>query len=418
MHDHRSHPRTSSGYHSTDWASLTEPVVSELLGEPNSRLSKPGQGELRFRTKGSLVVNVPPHSRAGQWHDFEANTGGGLVALVAHIQGMPRAEAIQWLRDRGHLDSPYTWPPTSSSYGSPTGDRNQQRDTSRQDRQAEGRRRLAQSLWAASEPVPVAAESPAGRWREHRHLWRPGHPWPAHLRWISVKALRRGWQISPDVAGAIVAPLAPVEDWVKAWPTTPELVAIHLVAIDNEGNKAWAWEGRDKTRLNMLAKSKAVPAWVIGASPEGLEQAVVVEGVADALGVASRVAATVISTTNLAAMQGAAVNGFNTALSCWTHVMVYADDDRRPDREGAPPGLRGGASLRRAIEAAGGTAEVRHLPGGKDGADWAAANPFFPLDEAAFAAYAQTLCEMYPTWPRWEIARRASIETTKEGHRS
>ena len=75
-------------------------------------------------------------------------------------------------------------------------------------------------------------------------------------------------------------------------------------------------------------------------------------------------------------------------------------------------GLRGGTSLRRAIQAAGGTAEVRHLPGGKDAADWAAANPFLPLDEDAFAKYAQTLRDMYPAWPRWEVARRASIQTT------
>ena len=50
----------------------------------------------------------------------------------------------------------------------------------------------------------------------------------------------------------------------------------------------------------------------------------------------------------LSAMQGAAGNGLGQDLSRWTHAMIYADDDRKPDREGAPPGLRGGTSLRRA----------------------------------------------------------------------
>ena len=83
----------------------------------------------------------------------------------------------------------------------------------------------------------------------------------------------------------------------------PEPVAIHLVAINKQGNKALAWAGRDKTRLNLRTDITRAPAWVIGASPEGLDQAVVVEGVADALGVASRVDATVISTTNLSAVR-------------------------------------------------------------------------------------------------------------------
>ena len=412
MHDGRSYPRPHSGYPSADWASLTEPVVRDLLGEPNPRLSRPNRGELRYGTRGSLVVKIPPHSRAGQWYDFEAGTGGGLISLVEHIQGTPRAEAISWLRDRGHVDSSYTRPPAPGSSVVQTGERRLRQGNSRQERQAEALRILARRLWAASEPLPIATESPAGRWRDHRKIGRPGMPWPADLRWIPVEVLHRGWQISPDVAGAIVAPLAAVADWMDSWPTPPEPVAIHLVAIDKQGNKALAWAGRDKTRLNLRTDIARAPAWVIGASPEGLDQAVVVEGVADALGVASRVDATVISTTNLSAMQGAAGNGLGQDLSRWTHAMIYADDDRKPDRKGAPPGLRGGTSLRRAIQAAGGTAEVRHLPGGKDAADWAAANPFLPLDEDAFAKYAQTLRDMYPAWPRWEVARRASIETT------
>ena len=275
MHDGRSYPRPHSGYPSADWASLTAPVVRDLLGEPNPRLSRPNRGELRYGTRGSLVVKIPPNSRAGQWYDFEAGTGGGLISLVEHIQGTPRAEAISWLRDRGHVDSSYTRPPAPGSSVVQTGERRlrqgnsrqerqgnsrqerqgnsrqERQGNSRQERQAEALRILARRLWAASEPLPIATESPAGRWRDHRNLGRPGMPWPAEVRWIPVEVLHRGWQISPDVAGAIVAPLAAVADWMDSWPTPPEPVAIHLVAIDKQGNKALAWAGRDKTRLNL-----------------------------------------------------------------------------------------------------------------------------------------------------------------------
>lgn len=168
MHDGRSYPRPHSGYPSADWASLTEPVVRDLLGEPNPRLSRPNRGELRYGTRGSLVVKIPPNSRAGQWYDFEAGTGGGLISLVEHIQGTPRAEAISWLRDRGHVDSSYTRPPAPGSSVVQTGERRLRQGNSRQERQAEALRILARRLWAASEPLPIATESPAGRWRDHR----------------------------------------------------------------------------------------------------------------------------------------------------------------------------------------------------------------------------------------------------------
>ena len=401
-----------------DWARVMEAVSHELMGDPNPKLSKPARGELRYGNKGALVVNIPPHQRAGQWKDFDTNARGGVVDFVAHIQGATREDAIRWLRERGHLENPSRSPKRYSlPRGNPSQTEGNKKSDHQQALQGESLRRLAKRLWAASQPLSVKEDSPPGLWLAARNLWRPGHPWPANLRWIPAVSLRGGWIVPPEVAGAIVAPLATVDAWREAWPSSPDPVAVHLVAIDAQGQKGWAWQGRDKTRLNLLPDTPPAPVWVIGASPEGLDQVVVVEGVADALGVASRVAATVVSTTNLAAMQGAADNHLGETLSRWDHVMIYADDDRRPDREGAPPGLRGGASLRRAIQAGGGTAEVRHLPGGKDGADWAAANPFLPLDDDAFATYAQTLLEMYPTWPRWEIARRASIETTEESDR-
>jgi hypothetical protein len=76
------------------WAGLIEPVARELLGEPNPDLSK--GGELRFGSRGSLSVNL----EKGTWYDFETETGGGVVDLVAREV---RTEPGEWLRSRGYI---------------------------------------------------------------------------------------------------------------------------------------------------------------------------------------------------------------------------------------------------------------------------------------------------------------------------
>ena len=69
------------------WAGLMAHVAPALLGEPNLRLSRPSAGELRYGNRGSLVVHVLPHQRAGRWHDFETGDGGGLEKRT---RGEPR----------------------------------------------------------------------------------------------------------------------------------------------------------------------------------------------------------------------------------------------------------------------------------------------------------------------------------------
>jgi putative DNA primase/helicase len=81
-----------------DFAELMEPAALALLGEPNSRLSSPH--ELRWGRHGSFAVDL----NRGTWFDFEAATGGGLLALVARETGAATpAECLQWLRNAGLL---------------------------------------------------------------------------------------------------------------------------------------------------------------------------------------------------------------------------------------------------------------------------------------------------------------------------
>jgi putative DNA primase/helicase len=81
-----------------DFVELMEPAAVALLGEPNPRLSN--ARELRWGRHGSFAVDL----NRGTWFDFEAATGGGLLALVARETGaaMP-AECLQWLRNAGLL---------------------------------------------------------------------------------------------------------------------------------------------------------------------------------------------------------------------------------------------------------------------------------------------------------------------------
>lgn len=81
-----------------DLAALIEPVAAVLLGEPNARLSN--ARELRWGRHGSLVVDLA----RGCWHDFEAGTGGGVLALVSRETGArTTAECLRWLRGAGLL---------------------------------------------------------------------------------------------------------------------------------------------------------------------------------------------------------------------------------------------------------------------------------------------------------------------------
>jgi AAA domain len=82
-----------------DFASLMKPVALHLLGEPNSRKSKPPR-DIRFGTNGSVSIN----SETGQFFDHEANIGGGVLDLIKHKSGCDHAGAVLWLRREGFLN--------------------------------------------------------------------------------------------------------------------------------------------------------------------------------------------------------------------------------------------------------------------------------------------------------------------------
>ena len=75
-----------------DLVSIAPPVCERLLGEPSSRSSR----EWRWGRKGSFRLKLD----TGTWSDFEAEEGGGVLALVMREQRLDKAGALE------------TWPET------------------------------------------------------------------------------------------------------------------------------------------------------------------------------------------------------------------------------------------------------------------------------------------------------------------
>jgi len=85
-----------------DWRDIIGDVARALLGEPNTRLSS--DRELRYGSRGSLVVHVNGNRR-GSWWDFESNEGGGVLDLIDRECRCGRAGAMRWLREHGIIEN-------------------------------------------------------------------------------------------------------------------------------------------------------------------------------------------------------------------------------------------------------------------------------------------------------------------------
>ena len=65
----------------TDWPAMLPDVARRLLADRELG------GDLRYGSRRSLVA----HPHAGTWHEFEADAGGGTLALVEHVLQTDRA---------------------------------------------------------------------------------------------------------------------------------------------------------------------------------------------------------------------------------------------------------------------------------------------------------------------------------------
>ena len=396
-----------------DWGRAMEAAALEILGDPPTRYTN----EWRYGNRGSLVVNVSG-PRAGQWKCWETNAGGGVLDFIEYHLGLERQQAWQWLQARRLVDSETPTQRTSAT-PKPTPATVQPRpsmqtSTTKQRDEQQRLRKFARDLWAPSELIPRSPDHPARRWLANRHLWRPELSLPSSVRWIPAtsplfKGLHQG-------AGSIVVLMAPPTAWETAWPHPPELEAIHLVSIDEDGRPALDRPGDHTDRENnarpglgkrFYGSTKGLVAfWGNAVLTESTAPVRVIEGLADGLALASRFEGPVIAGIGTPARL-AKDTGFVVWLAVAPHgVVIHADADE--------PGQAAARALRRALQAAGGTKIRAVLPPegtGKDSADIAQHTPLLPLS-SSWASYAATLREMNPAWPDWEIARQADIATT------
>ena len=395
-----------------DWPEILAAAALEILGQPAERRGN----EWRYGRHGSLVVNVDGQ-RAGSWHDFESGRGGGVLELLRHYQGLDKPQALEWLRTRDLLQDAHPGTPGRTEsrpavVGCPRGrpwpeivgnsPPGQQGQTSGPDQDVLRRISWARSWWEASHPIPTSSEHPARRWLANRKLWRSELPLPAVIHWAPATGQHTG-------AGSIVALAAQPAAWTASWPETPELAAVQLVHIDAQGKPALDRPaeagGLNKRTMGMLQGAVVVLGNPLLA--ETFAQARVAEGLADALGMASR-----FEGTSVAALGTSGMMGQDQLLAQWLAsadqgVRVHCDADN--PKQGKPPaGRRAAAVLMLAVNEAGGRALIiPPAPGCKDFADECAQCPDFgPLPEG-WEDYAMTLRET-TNWPRWEVARVAT----------
>ena len=391
-----------------DWGRAMATAALETRGEPTSRRGD----QWRYGTHGSLVVNVSgPH--AGHWHSFEDDTGGDVLDFLRYQRGLDREEAWAWLKEHRLVDGRSINAPTSTP-------RAIRPRPAKQTSLGKGKRqqclsKFAKDFWATSGQIPTSSEHPARKWLELRHLWRPEFPLPNTVRWIpssfpQFRGLHQG-------VGTIAVLMAPPDAWRTAWPALPDPDAIHLVNIDDAGQPALDRpadyidrRGNPSGGLAKRTYGHAAGTVAILGNPvlkESNTRIRIIEGLADGLALAARFEGPIIASIGTPARLAK-----DAALAAWLAtapygVVIHADADA--------PGQNAARALRRTLQDAG--AQVRAvLPpegAGKDSADIARHNPFPPLSES-WADYAATLAKMHLNWPRWEIARQASIATDGE----
>ena len=263
---------------------------------------------------------------------------------------------------------------------------------------------VARRTWAQeSLPIPMDPSHPARRWLARRSLWRPELPIPQVVRWLPAEHHYQG-RGRHTGAGSLIALVAPPVAWSAAWPELPLPQAVHIVAVDQDGEPA----------LDRPAEAGGVGKRSIG-STDGSVTVIgcpdlslvpgpvrVAEGLADALALASRYSGPALATLGTATMAGDALAHWLTHSP--TEVMIHSDNDAG--------GQFAARQLRRNIQVTGGRARAFVPAVGKDVAEAAVAVPFNPLPEK-WVEYAATLSQT-TDWPRWEIARQATTMLDEE----
>ena len=357
-----------------DFVSIAPSVCERLLGEPSSRSSR----EWRWGRKGSFRLKLD----TGTWSDFEAEEGGGVLALVMREQRLDKAGALAWLEQQGFLrkrDGNTGTPGRRNSTELPHRASNQVSSTKTPDRSPK-----EMLGWIRRQILPIAdaPDHPVRAWMRRRNLWRDELPLPPSLRWIPADApvFRR----THSGIGAIAFPLAPIDSWRESYPETPPPTAVQLVCIDTEGERA-DYENSQGRRVDKPKFGYArLAVWTIG-DVRG-DSVAVCEGAADALALAARDPDPVVAILTTPRPPVA----WRDELSVFEFVILWPDMDAEDER-GRRPGLDAAIALTQARKLAGQPIDMMGVGIGKDAADAAREAPLGAIDVQELHKFAQEL---------------------------
>ena len=300
-----------------DWAELSPKIIEEVaLRLMEHRPHKMIGGSLRFGNNGSFAVD-PAN---GVFYDHEEEVGGAVFKMVMHLLNCDKRQAFSWLRENGYLDDTFT-PSQQNSIPHNRRQRNRRSNTGDWDSFEAGLK-----LWQESEAVSYHQSHPVRRWCRCRQLFPGYKEMPPTIRWHEGK-------------GYILVALAPIQDFIDAYPEPPDPRQFQLIAIDQQGKKRAAFKGLTDKRT---WGTPGVTCVALFGNPNA-DEIYVAEGVADALAIFSRHSDTPVIAT---------IGGLPKLANCSKSLDWLSDGDKRaitifPDND--EPGRKGRDALMEAI---------------------------------------------------------------------
>ena len=297
-------------------------------------------------------------------------------------------------------------------YGEPVSRHRPRRDTrtgaTRPNKAAQGRsgpteaqtRAYVDRLWQDSESISLDAQHPAWRWLFNRKrsgpgpsLWWGECPPPPVVRYLP-EFPTKGYPFrgTPPRCEALIVLMAAPSDWQAAWPDVPTPRAAQALCIDNNGRAVKPWGANYPDKLSI---GPTRGTCVIVGDPTPDADLVIVEGLADALAVASRGFETVLASVGKPRPSGPL---FEYACR-WQNVKLIADNDENHE------GQRAAYEMRKRLLM---HTEARVVTYHDDPAAFAETRPLPVLDDLTDVQEMATDLQG-DGLPRWECYRRAAL---------
>ena len=321
-HPRNNQPPNSNNSQEIDWEELSLKIIKDVAHRlmPHRPHQMIG-GSLRFGNNNSLAVDPDQ----GVFYDHKDNVGGGVFQMVMHLLNCDKRTAFQWLSGNGYLDGTFT-PSERSSIPHNRRQRNRRSNTGNWDGFEAGLK-----LWQEAETIPYYQHHPVRRWCLHRKLFPVYKELPSSIRWYAEKHF-------------IIIALAPISDFVHAYPADPEPKQFQLIAIDKQGRKHNAFKGGHDKRTYGTPGVCCVSLF----GDTNADEIYIAEGVADAIAIHGKHPDVPVIAT---------IGSLSKLVNCQQSINYLSDASKRsvtifPDNDDA--GIQGRDKLMKTIGSNGG----------------------------------------------------------------